>query len=193
VKGAAWRDDGPAGAEIRQGGLGFARIFGIPFASAGAYFLYQFLGGVFHPGELTIAGWIMLPVFAALFLVPGWILLFGRKVARLDGPRREVTEEFNFLVYSRRVTTRVPLDAHVLLRYEKAGNTTYPAHVYIVPDANKEILIGIFPPKDTTGAFEFAQRAATLFAIDVQDRRVEGGEVTAGGIVVDHLGPEDAD
>jgi hypothetical protein len=32
-----------------------------------------------------------------------------------------------------------------------------------------------------------------LFGIDVQDRRVEGGEVTAGGVVVDRLGPDDAD
>jgi hypothetical protein len=40
---------------------------------------------------------------------------------------------------------------------------------------------------------ELGQRVARPLGIDVHDRRFESGEVTAGGVVIDRLGPEDAD
>ena len=57
-----WGEDGPGRVTIEHGGIGPARLFGLPFAAVGAYFLYQFLDGVLHPAELTIAGWVLLPV-----------------------------------------------------------------------------------------------------------------------------------
>jgi hypothetical protein len=82
---------------------------------------------------MTIAGWIMLPRIAAVFLVPGWIILVGRKRTRLDVSRREAAEEFDFLVHTRRKVTAIARDAHVMLRYESAGDSSnvYLLHVYL--------------------------------------------------------------
>jgi hypothetical protein len=188
-----WRDDGPGAAVITPGGIGVMRLLGTPFAAAGLWFLYQFLGGVLHPSEMTVFGWIILPVLAAVFLVPGWIILFGRKRTRLDATRREAIEEFDLLVFTRRKPTAIPREAHVLLRYEKGGSeTNYPAHVYL-DSGGGLILLTMFGSKEKAAALAFAHRIAGLFGIDVQDRCFERGEVTAGGVVVDRLGPEDAD
>jgi hypothetical protein len=126
---------------------------------------------------------------AALFLVPGWIILFGRKRTRIETTRREAIEEFDFLVYTRRKTSPIPRDAHVLLRYEKSGNGT-AVHVYLEPGL---ILLTMFGSREQAGALEFAQKVARLLGIDVQDRCVEKGEINAAGVVVDRLGPDEAD
>ena len=141
---------------------------------------------------LTIAGWLLLPLFAAGFLVPGWIILFGRKRTRIQVTLREALEESDFLVYTRRQTSRIPSDAHVMLRYEKAG-PRYDTHIYLVVSEKKDILLTIMPSNDTAGAMAFAHKVAARLGLDVQDRRVEHGEVSVGGVVVDRLGPDDAD
>ena len=76
---------------------------------------------VLHPDEMTIFGWVLLPVMAAVFLVPAWIILVGRKHTRLDATRREATEAFDLLVYTRRRTTAVPRDAPFLHVTGKGG------------------------------------------------------------------------
>jgi hypothetical protein len=186
-----WREEGPDVIVIGQGAIGPARLFGLPFAAAGGWFLYHLAAGAIG-GDLTIAGWLILPVFAAVFLVPGWIILFGHKRTRIQVTLREAVEEFHFLVYTRRQVSRIPADAHVMLRYEKAG-PRYDTHIYLVPREDKKILLAIVPSADADGAMAFARKVAARLGLDVQDRRVENGEVAAGGVVVDRLGPDDAD
>ena len=198
-----WDDQAPGRVAISQG-LGPARLVGAPFFIAGLYFLYQFLDGALHPSQMTIAGWLLLPAVTAAFLVPGWILVFGRKRVRLDTTLREATEEFEFVVFTRRRTTRIPPDAHVMLRYEKSGGQTFAAHVYLVvqamdpdgvpaPGRNPHVLLALFPATDKPAALDFAHRVAQHLGADVQDLRFEHGEVTAGGVVVERLGPDEAD
>src|SRR5262245_3714184 len=188
-----WREDGPGVFVITPGGVGAVRFLGLFFAVPGGWLFYQFIGGVLQPETMTIFGWVLLPVMAALFLVPGWIILVGRKRTRIDATRREATEEFDVLVYKRRKTTAIPRDAHVMLRYEQAGKShLYPAHVYLVA-GQAQILLTMFGDKDKAAALAFARKVAAPFGIDVQDRCVEGGEVGAGGVVVDRLGEDEAD
>jgi len=188
-----WREDGPGVAVITPGGAGAVRLTGLLFGAPGAWLLYQFIGGVLHPEEMTIFGWILLPIMAAVFLVPAWVILVGRKRTRLDATRREATEEFDLLVHTRRKTTAIPRDAHVLLRSEQAGKSTiYATHVYLAAGGSL-ILLTMFGDKDKAAALEFARRVGGLVGIDVQDRSVERGEVNAAGVVVDRLGPDEAD
>jgi hypothetical protein len=199
-----WTEPAPGVVLITPGGIGLVRLLGLFFAVPGGYFLYQFLGGVLHPSEMTLAGWLMLPAFAALFLVPGWIILVGRKRTRLDASRREAVEEFDFLVYTRRKVTGIPREAHVLLRYEADSTRdarVYLLHVYLdtaaaAPEGRGPgglILLALFDAKAKPDALELARRVAGLLGADVQDRCIEDGEVTAAGVVVDRLGPGDAD
>src|SRR5215471_4022599 len=90
-----WREDGPGVVVITPGGIGAMRLLGLLFGAPGAWLLYQFVDGVLHPDTMTIFGWVMLPVMAAVFVVPGWIILFGRKRTRIDITRREATEELD--------------------------------------------------------------------------------------------------
>jgi hypothetical protein len=186
-----WREGGPGVAVVTPGGAGAVRLVGLVFGAPGAWLLYQFLGGVLHPSEVTIAGWVLLPLMAAVFLIPAWIILVGRKRTRLDATRREAAEEFDLLVYTRRKTTAIPRDAHVMLRYEKSGNY-YPAHVYL--DAGgRLVLLTMFASKEKAAALEFARKVAGFLGLDVHDRLVDRGDVNAGGVVVDQLEPDDAD
>jgi len=191
-----WQTEGPAQATIRQGGVIAARLFGLPFLAAGGYFAYHFLGGLLHPGELTWAGWTLLPLMMAAFLVPGWILVAGRKRTRLDSARREVVEEMDYLVYTYRKTSPVRSDSHVMLRYEQGSKgdtgTRYDIHVYVETE-EKLALIALFSDKQKTEALALAAKAGAFLSIPVRDRMVEGGEVTSGGVVVEQLDPEDAD
>ena len=191
-----WQTEGPAQATIRQGGVIAARLFGLPFLAAGGYFAYHFLGGLLHPGELTWAGWTLLPLMMAAFLVPGWILVAGRKRTRLDSARREVVEEMDYLVYTYRKTSPVRSDSHVMLRYEQGSKgdtgTRYDIHVYVETE-EKLALIALFSDKQKTEALALAAKAAAFLSIPVRDRLVEEGEVTSGGVVVEQLDPEDAD
>ena len=200
---AGWSEPAPGIVLITPGGIGLVRLLGLFFAVPGGYFLYQFLDGVVHPDTMTIAGWVMLPVIAAVFLVPGWIILFGRKRTRLDVSRREAVEEFDLLVYTRRTVTAIPRDAHVMLRYEAGSrdSNVYLLHVYLDTAAPTPgtrgsgglILLALFGAKDKPSALEFARRVAGLLGTDVRDRAVESGEVNAAGVVVDRLGPDEAD
>jgi hypothetical protein len=200
-----WQEPAPGVVVITPGGPRLARVLGAALALPGVYFLTQFAGGLVHPGELTIAGWVMLPALAALFLVPGWLVIVGRKRTRLDAPRREASEEFDFLVYTRRKVTAIPREAHVLMRYEAGSSsdtgTIYMLHVYLDPAAPAPgsrtraglILLSLFGADEKPAALEFAHKVAGLLGVDVQDRCVESGDVSAAGVVVDRLAPDDAD
>jgi hypothetical protein len=200
-----WSEETPGHVTLRQGGAAAARWFGAPFLAVGGYFGYQFVDGALHPGELAWAGWTLLPLFAAAFLVPGWILLVGRRRTRLDAARREVVEELDFLVYTRRISTRVSSDSRVMLRYERGSTTErrgviadttvtgFDIHVYLETPGSRLAMLALFSGGQKSEALAFAARAAAFFSVPVEDRMVEGGEVSSGGVVVDRLGPDEAD
>jgi hypothetical protein len=80
--------------------------------------------------------------------------------------------------------------------------TRYTMHVYIDPGgaqpdggASRQglILLALFGAHEKPRALEFARNVAGLLGAEVQDRCFENGEISAAGVVVDRLGPEDAD
>ena len=207
-----WRNEGPDCVIISQGGFAtmVARLLGIPFAYGAFYILRIFVGAALHPdqGELGIAGWIVLPLLGLALLVPAWAFITVRKRVRIDLTRREASEERDFLIYTHRVTTSIPRDAHVLLRYEigsRGEAATTAAHVYLVPSDVEEsqqapgapklqrIRLAMFFQGQTAEPLELAQRVARVLGIDVRDLRVEKGEVNSAGVVVDHLEPDEVD
>ena len=200
-----WEQDGQQ-ATIRQGGalVNAARLIGVPFLIAGGYLLYQFVGGMLND-ELTVIGWIVLPLLGLGVALPGWCLLVWRRRARLNNAKREVIEELDFIIFKRRKVFPVTNDSHVRLRYEQGSTsstrgavtthstTRYDIHVDVVTPGQPDALIALFSEPQKAEALAIAAKAAAFLGIKVQDRMVEGGEVTAGGVVVDELDPEEAD
>src|SRR5262249_55725812 len=104
------------GLEISQTGSLLAKLFGLPFLAAGLYLLWHFVTGLvgfFVPdlGQLTIAGVIILPIFALLAGTPGWLLVVTRKRTVIEAATRRVVEVFDHLVYKHRKERPVPAGA----------------------------------------------------------------------------------
>jgi hypothetical protein len=193
-----WRTEGPARAIVLQGGVLAARLFGAPFLIVGGYLAYQFIDGVLHPGELTWAGWTLLPLMTAAFLMPGWILTAGRRKTILDAGRREVVEVIDYRVYTRRSASPVSPDSLVIMRYQQGStsstsSTSFDIHVHLETPGRPLVLLALFRDDQKSDAHLFAAKAAAFLGITAQDRLVENGEVTAGGVVVDRLAADDAD
>jgi hypothetical protein len=186
-----WNESGPGRVIIRQPGAGAVRLLGLPFLATGGYFVYHLAGGLLHPGELTIAGWILLPIMAAAFFIPGWLLTAFRKRAELDAASREAIEVFDFFLFTHRKKSLVPSKAHVMLRYER-GSKRFRAHVYLVA-GQAQILLVTLDAGEADAARTLAQRVAHFFDIHVVDQLVDAGEVTSGGVVVSKLEAGEAD
>ena len=187
-------------ATVRQGGPIAARLFGVPFLLAGGYLGYQFVGGMLSPGELTWAGWTLLPLMAMAFLVPGWILTAGRRTTRLDAAQRLVVEELDYRVYARRRSSPVSCDSLVMLRYESSSassnsnsNPIFTINVYLETPGQQGVLLALFSDGQKGKALAFATKAAAFLSVTTSNRLVEGGEVTSGGVVVAALDPDEAD
>lgn len=172
-----------------------ARLFGLPFLGFGLYLLRLLVTGAMHPADMTVAGWILLPVITLAFLAPGWALVFVRRRVVIDAGSRTALDEMDFLLYTKRTPSALLSTAHVLVRDELGtpgdddSDSVYWTHVYLVADT--PVLIGMFADKERADADALAQRAATFLGVHLVDRRVERGEVNAGGVVVDRLGPDD--
>src|SRR5262245_30413548 len=175
------------GLEISQTGSPLAKLFGLPFLGAGLYLLWQFVTGLvgfFVPslGQLTIAGVIMLPVFALLCGTPGWLLVVTRKRTLIEATSRRVVEVFDHLVYKHRKERPVPPRARVRLRLEKSqstgdkgGRTVVLLLVDIVGE-NAEIPLGVFGEHEVEPARALAMEAAGLLGISIADE-IEKGAV----------------
>ena len=187
-----WQQDGQE-ATIRQGGalVNAARLIGVPFLLAGGYLLNIFIGGLLHD-ELTIVGWIVLPLLGLAVALPGWCLLVWRRRARLNNARREAAEELDFIIFKRRWASPVSDKSVVRLRFERGSKDSnlYDIHVDVVTPGQKDTMIGLFAAKQKDEALALATRAAAFMGITVLNKMVEGGTVTSGGVVVDEKDPE---
>jgi hypothetical protein len=190
-----WREDGPSAIVVEQRGSWIVRLFGLPFLGVGGNLLYQIADGV-RNADLTVAGWIGLPLAAATFLVPGWLLCFARRRTRLDLAERAMTEELDLLVFRRRKTYAVPTGATVRVRHElrrtgsdgAGGSRTHlfcPVELELEP--GRQVLVAELDGKEAEDALQLARRVGALYGIRVHDERKKEGET------IEEVGAEDAD
>lgn len=172
-----------------------ARLFGLPFLGIGLYLLRMLVIGAMHPAEMTVAGWILLPLITLAFLAPGLALVLLRKRVVIDAAARTAVDEMDFLLYTKRLSSPLLSSTHVMIRYELGtpgdddSDSVYWTHVYLMTE--KPVLIGMFAQQERAAADALARRVAMFLGVELQDKRIEGGEVNAGGVVVDRLGPDE--
>jgi hypothetical protein len=190
-----WHEDGPAAIVVEQRGSWIVRLFGLPFLGVGGNLLYQIADGV-RNADLTAAGWIGLPLAAATFLVPGWLLCFARRRTRLDLAERAMTEVLDLVVFRRKKTHAVPAGAKVRVRHElrRTGSDSGGGsrnHLFcpveLELEAGRHVLVAEFDGTQAEDALQLARRVAALFAIRVRDERKKEGET------IEEVGAEDAD
>ena len=68
------------GMVVHQKGGVVVRAFGLPFLAAAGVFGWHFVTGLIGyvdptQGQLTLAGFVLLPIFILAFGIPGWILV----------------------------------------------------------------------------------------------------------------------
>ena len=102
-----WKKDGPSTLRIHESGQPLIRLFGVPFAAGGVYFLYHLFVGAFYSiraGEFLsfLPGSLLLILMAALFGVPGMILLFGSRTVNIDTVTRTIEVIRNYGFYKKR-------------------------------------------------------------------------------------------
>ena len=157
-----------------------ARLFGVPFLVAGAYLLYQLAGAIadLATGRAAVsemlAGTLVLVVFTAAFLIPGWLLWFARARVEIDRSARSVTYTRDFLVYQHHDVRpladfqQVEVDQlSVSSNRQSRGRPSY--QVELAAANRKNVVVGLFDGGDE--ALAFGRELAAVIELPVSDRR----------------------
>lgn len=176
---------GPGRIVVREHAPLVLKLFGLPFLGIGLYLGRILVGGAMH-GELTAAGWVLLPLLAVAFLVPGLLLTFASGRTVVDAPAHELVSGRDLLVFHGVRRAKVPRDARVQVRHElrRTGGSghareTGTAHVYCPVEllgGPEPLRIAEFDGKDGDRAFLLATEVATLLGVPLDDRRRKPGE-----------------
>lgn len=180
------RRDGPDQMTVIQSGSFVARLFGLPFSAIGIYFLYHLVMGLVPGhGELTVAGIVILPIMTAAFLVPGWILILGRKLTTIDLTRREIVEVRDFIVHRRQQVSSIAEARKVLVKRELSRSSSSSSGtssralvqcvVSIALDGDRDALLAVFGTKneEETRALSLGQEVAAFTGLPFEDARAE--------------------
>jgi len=165
------------GIVIHQKGSLVARAFGVPFLAAGLVMLWHFVTGLLGfvdptQGQLTAAGFVLLPIFILAFGAPGWILVLGRKRTEVDRAARSVLEVRDFLIYRLRETSPVPEGSVVRARLEETPGpkrATVLLLVEVAPKTEPPIQIAVFNVDETEPARELAMAVAGSLGLPLVD------------------------
>lgn len=159
------------------------RVVSLPFLGLGGYLVWQVVAGALQR-DLTVAGAIALPILALAFLVPGWILLAGRRRTAIDPALRLVVREIDFRLFSRRQVEPVPVGAHVdvvletrrIDRGEGTGGSSDDAEpqrrhtfavIEIAAPGSTPILLAVLDGAEEGRGREIARQAAVLLGLPV--------------------------
>jgi hypothetical protein len=155
-----------------------ARLFGIPFLAAGAYLLYQLAGGVVDllTGRAAVSemlvGTLILIVFTAAFLMPGWLLMFSRARVEIDRSARSVTCTRDFRVYQRDDLRpladfrQIEVD-RLSVSSNRQSRSSY--QVELAAANRNNVVVGLFDDGDE--ALAFGRELAAVIELPVSDRR----------------------
>jgi hypothetical protein len=138
--------------------------------------------GFFVPslGELTIAGVLILPVFALLIGAPGWLLVVTRKRTLIEASSRRVVEIWDHLIYKHRKERPLPTGARVRLRLEKSQSTgdkrnrTVVLLMVEIVGKDVEIPLAVFGDREVEPARALAQEAAGHLGVSIADEIEKG-------------------
>jgi hypothetical protein len=164
--------------EITMDGGGAARLFGLPFLAAGAYFAYNLILGMIElvTGRAALSemavGTVLVIIMTAAFLVPGWLLVFSRGKVAIDRTARTVESIRDLRVYQLRERRSMDeFDAIAVDRSRSSGSrgSARVFKVELLSATRKKVLIGVFDEGDD--ALSFARRLSTATGLPVDDAR----------------------
>ena len=171
--------DGPS-IRIALAGTLAAKLFGLPFLLVGAYMAYQLAGGIadIASGRAAmtemLAGTIVLVIFTAAFLIPGWLLVFSSARVEIDRAARSVTSIRDFRIYQQRTVrpltefTRLEVD-HLSVSSSRQSKGKASYQVELAGDHRKNVVVGLFD--DDEEAVTFAREVGGVLDLPVDDRR----------------------
>ena len=165
--------------DISLSGGTAAKLFGLPFLVAGAYFAYNLMLGIADLvtgraaiGEMLV-GTVLVLVMTAAFLVPGWLLVASRARIEIDRTARRVVAIRDLRVYQHR--QQRSLDEFTAVTVDRLGSSPTRQssvrswQVQLTNASRKNQVIGLFD--DDEEALGFARRISLATGLPVDDAR----------------------
>ena len=164
-----WKRDG--GRIMVTGNPGIGRyIFGVPWLLFGLHFYYKSLilgiAEYIKAGDIAgiftgMFGWLLIVLFGAIFVVPGWLLVFLRRRVVVDVGRGMVDEMNDYLLFRRGKSHRLGDFGSVLLAetVNRGKRTTYMHEVRLMPRREGEHVLAAIMQDEEEG-----QRLGTAIA-----------------------------
>ena len=157
-------------------------LIGLPFLLLGAwffakYFLLSIVAYVRVGDWRGLAGnpfgWLVILAMSALFLVPGWLLVFTRRLLVLDQAAGTATELRDFRVWRQVQSHALGRQREIVWLHEPVKDSRSAAcleGVYLVGRDEKHLLLGMFDDEPAARALAEAAAAFTGLPWKVADR-----------------------
>ena len=161
-------------------------IFGVPWLLFGVHFLYKYLilgiAEYIKAGDIAgiftgAFGWLVVLFMGAIFVVPGWLMVFLRRRVIIDTVYGKVEEKNDFLLFSRgKIHHLADFGAILLVATHSSGKVTTSMHeVRLMPRADREyILVGVM--QDNEEARRLGQALADLLRLPCREQGEEPEE-----------------
>ncbi|MHB8809297.1 MAG: hypothetical protein ACYC9M_04715 [Desulfobulbaceae bacterium] len=137
-------------------------LFGVPWLLFGLHFYYKYLvlgiAEYIKAGDIAgiftgVLGWLFIVLFGAVFVVPGWLLVFLRRRVVVDVGRGMVDEMNDYLLFRRGKSQRLGVFGAVLLAAtsHKGRVTTYMHEVRLMPRREGEPVLAAIMQDEEEG------------------------------------------
>jgi hypothetical protein len=155
-----------------------ARLFGLPFLLVGAWMVYYLIRSLIAlmTGRAALSefafGIIVLAIFTAAFLIPGWLLVASRALVTIDRAADLVTVIRDLRIYQHRQVRKLSEFSRLEVDLLSGANPRRRVSSYqieLVGADRDNVVVGLIDDREE--ALAFGRRLSALVGLPVEDMR----------------------